>query len=196
MPGPRRSRAWIAVLAAVLALVAVGTAITIFVLRRDGGTTFAQPDPTASVALVAVPVSAVTATATAADPDTVPYGVQNTIDGKRETAWHSGGHLIPTNVGVEVRFAFNRPVKLARITVVNGFARSDTDFTNNHRVQKMRVRTEAAEHSWNMADTYDPQSLGLDGVPTSTVTFVIEATYPGNKFKDVCITEVTFDELV
>ena len=196
MPGPRRSRAWIAILAAVLAVLLVGTAITIFVLRRDGDPTFAQPDPTASQALIAVPGSAVSVTATAADPDTVPYGVQNTIDGKRDTAWHSGGHLIPTNVGVEVRFAFNRPVKLARVTVINGFARSNTDFTNNHRVQKMRVRTASAERAWSMTDTFEPQSLDLDGAPTSTVTFVIEATYPGTKFQDVCLTEVTFDEFV
>ena len=35
-----------------------------------------------------------------------------------------------------------------------------------------------------------------DGRPTTKVTFVMEDTYPGTKFKDVCISEVTFDEFV
>jgi hypothetical protein len=47
-----------------------------------------------------------------------------------------------------------------------------------------------------MADKGDPQTLDLDGAPTTKVTFVMLETYPGTKFEDVCITEVTFDEFV
>jgi len=89
---------------------------------------------------------------------------------------------------------FNRPVKLARVNVVNGFTRSPVDFTNNHRVKRMKVRTDAGEKDWSMADKEDPQTLEFDGTPTTKVTFVMEDTYPGTKFKDVCISEVTFDE--
>jgi ribosomal protein L37E len=196
MPPPRRSRTWLTVLAVAMLAVALGAALTVWVLRRDDRPRFARPDPTASVSLAPVPRSVVTVTATAADPDTPNYGVPNLLDGDLTRAWHSGGHLIATNIGVEVRFAFSRPVALARVTVVNGFARSPTDFTNNQRVRTMRVRTDAAERTWNLPDKADPQVVDLDGAPTTTVTFVIDAVYPGTKFTDVCITEVRFDERV
>jgi hypothetical protein len=182
------------VLAAELAIVAIAGAVA-FVVLRDEGPEFAQPGPASSASLLRVDRSVVSVTATAADPDAPNYGVQLATDGDLSTAWHSGGHLIATNVGVEVRFTFTRPVKLARITIVNGFARSPADFTNNQRITKMRVQTEAAQREWTVKDSADPQSLDLDGAPTKTVTFVVEATVAGTKFKDVCITEVTFDEL-
>jgi ribosomal protein L37E len=199
MPKAKRSRARIAVLAAVVVVLALGAALTIWVLNRQGPARFAQqPSPSPAV-LVPVPATAVSVTATAEDEEIDKYGVAKTIDGKLDTAWHSGGRTarprpISTNVGVEVRFVFTGPVKLAEVTVVNGFARSPTDFTNNHRVKKMTVRTDTAEKEWSMADTADPQTLTFDGAPTARVTFIMVETYPGTKFEDVCISEVTFEE--
>jgi len=195
MPKAKRSKAWIAVLAAVLVVVALGTALTIWVLNRPESPEFAAPSPSAPT-LVPVPRAAITVTATAEDVELDKYGVVKTLDGRLDTAWHSGGQRIPTNVGVEVRYVFNQPVKLARVNVVNGFTRSPVDFTNNHRVKRMKVRTDAGEKDWSMADKEDPQTLEFDGKPTTKVTFVMEDTYPGTKFKDVCISEVTFDEFV
>jgi hypothetical protein len=195
MPKAKRSKAWIAVLAAVVVVLALATALTVWVLQRPDTPTFAQPEAS-TPALIAVPVSAVKVTATAEDEELDKYGVAKTIDGKLDTAWHSGGHRITTNVGVEVRFVFSRPVNLARVNVVNGFARSPKDFTNNHRVKRMAVRTDAGEKVWTMADKSEPQTLGLDGAPTTKVTFVMQDTFPGTTFKDVCITEVTFEEFV
>jgi ribosomal protein L37E len=193
MPKPKRSKAWIAVLAAVLVVLALGTALTIWVLQRPESPEFAQPSPSAPV-LVPVPRAAVSVTATAEDVELDKYGVVKTIDGKLDTAWHSGSKQAAANVGVEVRFVFNRPVKLARVNVVNGFTRSPVDYTNNHRVKKMKVRTDAGEKEWSMADTGDLQTLALDGAPTTKVTFIMAETYPATRFQDVCITEVTFDE--
>jgi ribosomal protein L37E len=200
MPKAKRSKAWIAVLAAVVVVLALATALTIWVLQRPNTPTFARPDPSAP-ALIAVPVSAVAVTATAEDEEVDKYGVAKTIDGKLDTAWHSGGRTarprpISTNVGVEVRFVFDRPVRLAKVNVVNGFTRTPADYTNNHRVKKMTVRTDATEKQWSMADKGDPQTLDLDGAPTTKVTFVMVETYPGTRFEDVCITEVTFEEFV
>jgi ribosomal protein L37E len=199
MPTAKRSKAWILVLAAVIVVLALGAALTIWVLNRPGPAEFGQPPSPSPPALVLVPTAAVSVTATAEDEEIDKYGAVKTIDGRLDTAWHSGGRTarpqpITTNVGVEVRFVFNRPVKLAKVNVVNGFARSPTDFTNNHRVKKMKVRTDAGEKEWSMADTADPQSLTVDGAPTAKVTFIMMETYPGTRFEDVCISEVTFEE--
>jgi ribosomal protein L37E len=193
LPKPKRSWTWLVVLAAVLAVIAI-VAVVAFVVFRDREEPAAQPKP--EPALIRVDSSAVTVTASAADPDTALWGPQLINDGDLKTAWHSGGHLIPTNVGVEVRFVFNRPVKLARITMVNGFAKSPVDYTNNQRITKMRVKTDKGEREVPVVDSADPQTFDLDGTATKTVTFVVLATVPGTKFKDVCISEVMFDERV
>jgi ribosomal protein L37E len=193
LPKPKRSYTWLAVLAAVVAVVAI-VGVVALVIFRDRDEPTAQPSgPTA---LIRVDSSAVTVTASAADPDTALWGPQLANDGDLTTAWHSGGHLIATNVGVEVRFAFNRPVKLARITMVNGYAKSPVDYTNNQRVTKMRIRTDKGEREVPVVDSADPQTFDLDGAATKTVTLVVLATVPGTKFKDVCISEAMFDERV
>jgi hypothetical protein len=191
LPKPKRSYAWLVFLAAGLAVVAMVAVVAVLVLRdRDE---HAGP-PTAEPALIRVDPSAVSVTASAADPDTALWGPQLTNDGDLTTAWHSGGHLLSTNVGVEVRFGFNRPVKLARVTMVNGYAKSPVDFTNNQRITKMRIKTDKGEREVPVADTADPQTFDLDGATTKTVTFVILATVPGTAFADACISEVMFDE--
>jgi hypothetical protein len=195
LPKRRRSYAWVAILAAALAVVAI-VAVVAVVIFRDRDEPTAQPSHAPSVALIRVDSSAVTVTATASDPETAKWGPQLINDGDLKTAWHSGGHLIKTNVGVEVRFAFNRPVKLARITMVNGYAKSATDFTNNQRITKMRIKTDAGSREVPVADSMDPQSFDLDGAATKAVTLVVLATVPGTTYKDVCISEAMFDELV
>lgn len=193
LPKPKRGYAWLAFLAAGLAVVAIVAVVSVIVLRDRRE--HAEP-PKADPALVRVDASAVSVTASAADPDTALWGPQLTNDGDLTTAWHSGGHLIPTNVGVEVRFVFNRPVKLARITMVNGYAKSPADFANNQRITKMRITTDSREREVTVADTADPQAFDLDGATTRTVVFVILATVPGTTYKDACISEVMFDERV
>lgn len=190
---PRRSLAWLWIAAAVVAVVAIVGAVA-FVVLRDESEPAAQPS--ANPALIRVDSSAVGVSATASDPDLALWGPQLTNDGDLKTAWHSGGHLIATNVGVEVRFTFNRPVKLARITIVNGFAKSPVDFANNQRITRMRIKTDNGASEVPVRDTADPQAFDLDGAATKTVTFVVLATVPGTRFKDVCISEAMFDERV
>jgi ribosomal protein L37E len=192
LPKPKRSFAWVAILAAVLAVVAI-VAVVGFVIFRDRDEPTARPP---GPSLVRVDRSAVTVTATASDPDTKLWGPQLTNDGDLKTAWHSGGHLIPTNVGVEVKFAFNRPVKLAKVTIVNGYAKSTVDYTNNQRITKMLIRTDSGDREVPVADKVDPQTFDLDGSATKQVTLVVLATVAGKKFKDVCISEAMFDERV
>lgn len=193
MPKPRRSFAWVAILAAVVAVVAI-VAVVGFVVFRDRDEPTAQPPKNPS--LIRVDRSAVTVSATASDPDLNLWGPQLTNDGDLKTAWHSGGQLIPTNIGVEVTFAFNRPVKLAKITIVNGYAKSPVDYTNNQRITKMLIRTDKGDREVAVVDSVEPQSFDVDGSVTNKVTLVVLATVPGTKFKDVCISEAVFDERV
>jgi hypothetical protein len=146
--------------------------------------------------LAPVPNAAITVTATAEDVELDKYGVVKTLDGRLDTAWHSGGQKIPTNVGVEVRYVFNRPVKLARVNVVNGVHPQPRRLHQQPPGQAdegaHRCRREGLEHGGQGR----PADARVRRQPTTKVTFVMEDTYPGTKFKDVCISEVTFDELI
>jgi hypothetical protein len=78
---------------------------------------------------------------------------------------------------------------------VSGFPRTPVDYTNNQRMSRATVQTDAGATGWDLADTADPQFLNLDGRPTTTVTFVVQSVYPGTKYNDVTVAEVNFSEL-
>ncbi len=190
-PGRSHRRLWL-ILAAVLVAgaVAAGTVLIVRELRDDPAGTADDP---ASVALVRIDPRTVRASASSTSPDPVRYGAANTLDGNHATAWHSHGEQVASNVGVSLTYRFARPVRLARITLVNGFARSPVDYRNNERAARFLVRSDSGSRRWELQDTSEPQTLDLDGRPTAAVAFVVEAVYPGIRYEDVTITEVAFD---
>jgi len=194
LPPPARSGVpwlWLAVIGvvAVLAVAAAGFLLVNHFWGDDSGTAEAPAQET----LVRVDPASVHATASSTSPDPAQYGVANTLDGNRATAWHSFGEE-EASVGVHLTYRFARPVRLARITMVNGFARSPTDYRNNQRVARFAVRTEAGSRDWALRDTADPQTFDLDAAPTTSVVLTVEAVYPGAVYKDVTVTEIAFDE--
>jgi hypothetical protein len=58
----------------------------------------------------------------------------------------------------------------------------------------LAVNTDAGTNTWQVRDTSDPQTLDLTAAPTRAVTLVVEAVYPGTRYKDLAITDVSFDE--
>jgi hypothetical protein len=194
-PPERRSRKRLVAAAAVLAAAALaGAGLTALSVSRPdtGGTAAPAPAPAAST-LVAVDPSTVAASASSSYP-VARYAPGNTLDGDRSTAWHSDGRQGGNPSGTTLVFRFSRPVRLGRVTIVSGFAKSTTDYTNNHRMKRATVKTDSATMSWQLADTAEPQSLGLDGTSTTTVTLVVEEVYRGTRFNDVCVSEATFSE--
>jgi hypothetical protein len=143
---------------------------------------------------VRVDSAAVRVRASSTNPDEKRYRAISMLDGDRATAWNSNGDKQASNVGVRLTFTFDGPVRLARITLVNGYVRSKVLFDGNERVAKFTVATDAGQVPWDLKDSDQPQSLDLGGQPTTTVTLTVDGVYPGNKYRDVCVTEVTFFE--
>jgi hypothetical protein len=193
-PRPR-GRLWLLIAAMIgVALLTAAGAYAVVARpweRLGGGANPPAPPPAA--ATVAVDPSRVKATASSTNPEEPRYKVASTLDGNRSTAWNSHGETEP-NEGVRLTYTFDKPVKLVRITVVNGYARNATLFRGNERVKKLTVTTDAGATPWTLKDTADAQTLTLDGAATKAVTFTIDSVYKGNKYKDVCITEVGFYE--
>jgi hypothetical protein len=191
-PPSNRWRLWVFAAVVVLAIASVATA---FVLLRDD-----RPKPptvaqsAAPTALVRVPPASITVAASTAIPGD-RYRPENTLDGANDTAWHSNGPALPNNNGQTLTFTFDHAVRLARVTIVNGFAKSPTDYTNNERIASAEIVTDAGTKQWQPKDSSDPQTLELDGALTTKVAIVVRGVYPGTKYRDVTVSEAAFDEL-
>jgi ribosomal protein L40E len=192
-PAPRRSlrQLWPLAVALAGAALLIGAAVVLATLgpdlsRSPGQTAAGQPD------LVRVPAAEIgpSASSTILDP---PFPVENTVDGDGGTAWQSDGRRLASNVGVTLTFEFASPVRLARITIVNGYARTPGDFANNERIARLRVSGGDWSARWELRDTADPQTLDVDAGEIGAVTFEVEAVYPSARFKQLAVSEVAFD---
>jgi arabinofuranan 3-O-arabinosyltransferase len=177
----------------VVALLAVAVAAG-FLIRH-----WSRPAPgdqagTAKASMARVAPGSVRASASSSIPHDPRYAVSKTLDGDPATAWNSNGARIPSNVGVRLTYTFDRPVRLARITVINGYAHTPTDYRNNQRVKRCTVLTDAGSRDWSLADTAAPQRLDADLGPTGAVTLVVKEVYPGTVYPDLAVSEVSFDE--
>ncbi|HEU5110195.1 MAG TPA: hypothetical protein VFT95_16770 [Micromonosporaceae bacterium] len=194
--GPRRGKGWLIVLGVFLA-VALLAAGTWFLVHRERPTT-PGPGPVAApppqTQLVPIDQATIEAAASSTNPNENRYKVASLLDGKRATAWNSNGDRLDSNVGQRVTFTFDRPVNLARVTIINGYVRTPVLFKGNERVAKMTIQTDAGKAQWDLADSDQVQTLDIQPATTNKVVLIVDAVYDGNKYKDVCITEVNFFE--
>jgi hypothetical protein len=194
-PRPKRGNRWMIPVGWALVIAAALIAAAAFFATRgpDLSNSQEQDPPAGNGGLVRVAQQDIQASASSTLPNDPRFNVANTVDGKNETTWQSDGKRLRSNVGVSLTYRFARELPLARITVVNGDARSERDFTNNERVRRLQVRAGSWVASWELKDTTDPQSIDVDAGLVSAVTLEVEATYPGTTFKDVAISEVIFE---
>jgi hypothetical protein len=190
--GRPRSRTWLTVIAAALVVTAAITLVAVALSRRHDDTT-TTPGAASPAALRPVDPATVTARASSTIRDS-KFRIQNTLDGDPQTVWNSDGKRLRSNVGVTLTYAFAAPVKLARITIVNGSARSLENYTKNQRVATFRVRTDAGETTWQLKDTVEAQSLTLEPAPAKSVTLEVAKVYRGTEWPDLAVTDVSFEQ--
>jgi hypothetical protein len=111
-----------------------------------------------------------------------------TTDG---AAWCVAGPAI----GQWVRDGYAEPVKLRRILITNGYAKSDAAFRNNGRVKRVTVETgDGVKASFALKDQREFQEIRLPRIARARwVQVTIEEAYPGARSSDVCLSEVGVD---
>lgn len=120
------------------------------------------------------------------------YTVQNTLDGNPDTAWNSDGRKVGRGVGVTLTYTFAKPVDLRRITIVNGYTKG-IRYQQNGRIKRLHVSTDAGQQEWDLSDVRgEKQALAVRPGVTTQVVFRVDEVYPGQKFKDLALTEITF----
>lgn len=196
-PPPRRTGSLARKLLPVAgAVVGAAALIGVAVFLADRGPDLDADPPAggsggAPPGLVQVDPKSVRANASSTNPD-LGFPVANTVDGDPRTTWQSDGGRLKSNVGVRLTYQFANPVQLARITLVNGDGRSPQDYTNNQRVKRLRLTSGSWSARWNLDDRAEPQTLDVDAGAVSSLTLEVESTYPGTRFKDLAVSEVSF----
>lgn len=123
------------------------------------------------------------------------YGIANTLDGRDYTAWNSDGKKVGTGVGVTLRYDFGRRVDLRAVTLRNGYVRSAhsaTSYADNERLRGITLRTDAGTFQGELLDTPDPQTLRQAFGKTTTVTITVRSVYPGHRYTDLALTDISF----
>lgn len=125
---------------------------------------------------------------------TKPYHVREIMDNDLKTAWVEGKP--DDGVGEWVEFTFDPEIILERISLINGYTRSETLYQANNRVKKIRISFDDG--------TYIDQELKDGELKPQTITLpepkqirilrlTILETYKGSKYNDTCISEIKFD---
>ncbi len=194
-----------------LTLVAIGAGIGLGLLILAGLITlglrtFGGQDPgSATSASTATPTPiaqsgiSVTASSTQESEGGITYSAENTLDGRPETAWNSDGRKDGKGPGMTLTYGFGDPVDLYSITVLNGYQKSVTSsgknqdlYALNSRIRLMRVVTDTATFTWELADDPTAQTLTSAFGRTSSVRFEVLSVYPGEKYLDLGLSEVSF----
>lgn len=143
-------------------------------------------------AILEVPVIFVGASSTLPQKDIIHYP-KRTIDGDLSTAWSEG--VDGSGIGESIDFGFDTFFNVSRITIWNGYHKSEKLYYANNRPKKIRVDVSNSEESFEieLRDIMKPQTIELPNpISTNHVSFTIEDVYYGNSFDDTCITEVKF----
>jgi hypothetical protein len=188
------------ILLAIAAVGAVAAAVLGAALRSDGRLSASAPSvpTTARAAASPVPVrvdpSSISASASSELPPdgSVTYSIGNTLDGDTRTAWNSHGAADGSGVGESLIYRFSSPVRLVRIDLVNGYAKTAELRADNGRIRGVVIGTDHRTLQATLSDTVSRQRLDRDFGMTRQVTLRVRSIYPGVRYTDLALTEIAF----
>ncbi len=122
------------------------------------------------------------------------FDVRNLFDGSLQTAWCEGKSN-DDGVGEWVNLSFEEYITMHGVGIVNGYAKSETNYKNNNRVASLRVVGDSGgpEITVELKDEiYDYQNDLGEGGPIITgknIKFFINGVHKG-KDSDTCMSEI------
>ena len=127
------------------------------------------------------------------------YVPGNMVDGNLNTAW-----ALPYKSGkksgeVMLQFFFEKEADvLNKITIHNGYAKSEQRYKENSRAQKIGIYINGIKKEYlfgtvTLDDSMQPQEIDLGNIKGVRVVYIrVLSVYPGKKWSDLCISEVSF----
>lgn len=134
------------------------------------------------------------------------YSIRNLFDHNIKTAWvtkfDQSDYDSPTGT---FEINFDRPVYVQRITIDNGYQKSQRLYSANQRVKELIVfnvlskKSAPIEADLSMKDTMAPQHVSalktwgqsFSLFRTRKLIFIVDSIYPGTHYSDLCISGIT-----
>jgi hypothetical protein len=120
------------------------------------------------------------------------YTPDNVVDGDIRTAWVEGVPGLAR--GAQLRFRLPKRVALARIRLVNGYAKSTAVLLDNAAARTVLIRSDGMRGALRRTLSRDsrPQSIRGAFGNTRQVSIEIVSAYRGDRFQDLAISEIWF----
>lgn len=123
--------------------------------------------------------------------DKISYGAVNLTDRDMKTAWCASRH---ENDKREMEIVIDSQAPIGGVGLINGYAKSDSLYKANYRVRRLKVLTESGElGNMEIKDSSIPQWVEFPATVQGRIKLVIYDYYKGNRYNDVCVTELTTD---
>ncbi|MCE9500817.1 MAG: hypothetical protein K8R21_10000 [Leptospira sp.] len=122
------------------------------------------------------------------------FDARNIFDGSLQTGWCEGKNN-DDGVGETVSLSFENAITLKKILVVNGYAKSESNYAGNNRVASLKVTGNfGGENIIELKDNvYDYQEFELNQpVSGKVINFIINGVHKG-KASDTCIGDIKLE---
>ncbi len=117
------------------------------------------------------------------------YSAQNLIDSNLSTCWADG--VSSFGIGEYIVINFDKEYDIHGIEIWNGYQKSSDLFYKNSRPSSICVLTDRWKFDFSLEDRMGMQTFKLFG-STRSVKIVINDVYPGTKYADTCISDISF----
>jgi hypothetical protein len=168
-------------------------------------TTTAAPSTTTTVSgltaqgSILVRPQAATASSSLKPTNITDFRPTNLLDGDVATAWVEGAS--GTGTGQWVKFAFDKPLTLARLEIANGYQKDDQFYANFVRVKSLQIdysdgtRQVIQLQDQKTLQVVEPKTSTGEAVTTKSIKFTILSVYPTYKFPQAALSDIHVYEL-
>lgn len=121
------------------------------------------------------------------------YGPDNLLDGNDRTAWCEG--VSGNGEGQEIEIAIFDASPFRRITIQNGYAKSQKVYQNNGRIRTIEVQTDRGDRfRTQLPDTPSAVIVNLPQLAEYRGIYIkVIDVYPGAKYQDTCLNFISPD---
>ncbi len=124
---------------------------------------------------------------------TYVYTAEKAFDKDMSTCWSEG--LDGYGIGESITVSFDDIYEVSELSIWNGLCTSEDLYDKNSRLHNFTVvLSDGSRYDFECSDGWNNRNntFSFDGnAKTSSLTFIIQSVYEGEKYKDTCISEIS-----